>query len=1251
MSQYREIEAQPTAREISERAFPGQSEVARLCREKDWSRTPLGSLRAWDASLCSTAGLVLNSPVPMALLWGPELVQIYNDAYRWIMGDRHPAGLGQPAREYCPESLEFDAYLYERVLQEGASFSLESQRLPTNRHGSLEEAFFNVSFSPLFDDLTQIAGVLVTVSETTGASMRADAERRSSESEARFRALATATNDVVYRMSADWQEMRALDGRGTVADTTRPNRSWLSQYIHPDDHAAMMAAVHEAIRNKSTFELEHRVRRADGEFSWTCSRAVPLLDSEADITEWIGTANDITERREAMRALEKSEARYRFLFDAIDEGFCIVEMLFNEHDRAVDYRYLDVNPAFERHTGLRNAVGRRMRSLAPDMEDYWFEIYGRVAKTGEPTRFQMPAAALEDRWFDVYAFRIDEPALGRVAVLFSDISQRKYNEELQQHLASADSFRVKLADALRPLEKPGEILRCASRMLGEQLSASRVLYAELTPDGQYALVFDDYRKDVPSIAGRHRVADYGPTAKSEMLTGRTFVVSDVASDPRLSAKEREVTLGIMIGAYVSIPLVKEGRVVAIFIAHQSTSRDWTRREIKLMEETADRTWAAVERARAEIALRDALQHNTRILESIGDCFYALDAERRFTYVNAQTEAYLGIPKEEMLGRKYWDVLPAVRGHEVMLKQQQALSERRTIRFETLSPVTGRWVELSVFPTDDGGLTVYFRDVTDRVRARAQQSALLELGDRLRVLSSPVEIMGTAAAIVGSTLNALRAGYGTVDKNCEWLEVTRDWTDGSVVSTAGKWRLDDFWGGFREALQIGEPVLLEDLSRDPRADESCRKNFAALSVRSLMDIPLVADDQLVAIFYVQFREPRAFVDDEASFVRDVTDRTWAALRRAYSDLALRESDRRKDEFLAMLAHELRNPLAVIGNTVRLLEEQPQSQQRFVQVLSRQTSMLRGLVADLLDVSRITRGLVELSKQPVDVTAIATQALESVQSLMQEKQHRLSVDFPERSPTLMGDPVRLEQILVNLLTNAAKYTDPQGEISLHLRQLEGEVEIRVADTGIGMNREVLERIFDLFGQAERGLARSEGGLGIGLTIAKKLVELHAGQIEAHSEGPGKGASFVVRLPASPSEHALPNTTAMPSAKSESRRILVVDDNPEIAETLSLLLEHAGHRVERVHSGPAALAMAPAFQPDVILLDIGLPEMDGYEVARRLRDQPRTASAVLAALTGYGQPSDRERAHAAGFDAHFVKPVDLDVLLDFVARASSS
>jgi PAS domain S-box-containing protein len=369
----------------------------------------------------------------------------------------------------------------------------------------------------------------------------------------------------------------------------------------------------------------------------------------------------------------------------------------------------------------------------------------------------------------------------------------------------------------------------------------------------------------------------------------------------------------------------------------------------------------------------------------------------------------------------------------------------------------------------------------------------------------------------------------------------------------------------------------------------------------------------------------------------------------SALILEEANRRKDEFLAMLAHELRNPLAPIRNAseilARKLADDPQMK-KTVNLVKRQVTHLARLVDDLLDVSRITQGRIELRRAPQELAPILAQARESVEPLLREKQHVLLVSTSFEPLYVHGDHARLVQSVANVLTNAAKYTDPGGEIRLELRRQGEQAVIAVSDTGVGIAPDLLPRVFDLFVQGERSLDRSQGGLGIGLSVVKRLVEMHQGRVTAFSEGHGRGSVFEIHLPLI---DAPAGSQAHPTARGiQAKRILIVDDNVDAANSLAEILQIDGHLTEVVYTGKDALSSALARPVDVILLDIGLPDMNGYEVAARMR--PKLGPVQLIALTGYGQTEDVRRATEAGFDAHLIKPVDFDELERIIADRSA-
>jgi PAS domain S-box-containing protein len=371
-----------------------------------------------------------------------------------------------------------------------------------------------------------------------------------------------------------------------------------------------------------------------------------------------------------------------------------------------------------------------------------------------------------------------------------------------------------------------------------------------------------------------------------------------------------------------------------------------------------------------------------------------------------------------------------------------------------------------------------------------------------------------------------------------------------------------------------------------------------------------------------------------------------------NVELESAARAKDEFLAMLAHELRNPLAPIGAAAELLQIMKLDEKRVrqtSQVIGRQVRHMTALVDDLLDVSRLTRGLVDLDKAPLDIRQVVADAVEQVTPLIQSRQHRLTLHLPADIPKVSGDKKRLIQVVANILNNAAKYTPEGGDIVLSVNVDAGHVAIEIEDNGIGMEPGLASRAFDLFTQAERTPDRSSGGLGLGLALVKNLTELHGGWVSCQSDGPGKGSTFSVHLPrqeGSEDERDRPHTDRTTVQDAASLRILVVDDNEDAASMIAMLLEASGHHVMVEHSSRKGLERAIQDRPQVCILDIGLPEMDGIELAKRLRARPETAHSVLIAVTGYGQDQDRAQTKAAGFDHHLVKPVDIKQLVSILA-----
>jgi PAS domain S-box-containing protein len=620
-----------------------------------------------------------------------------------------------------------------------------------------------------------------------------------------------------------------------------------------------------------------------------------------------------------------------------------------------------------------------------------------------------------------------------------------------------------------------------------------------------------------------------------------------------------------------------------------------------------------ERKQAE----QSLAHLAAIVASSSDAILSKTLNSIVTSWNASAERMFGYTAEEMIGQSILKLIPPERQQEeehilARLKAGEAIEHYETVRMTK----EGRRIDvaLTISPVKDRagktiGASKIVRDITERKRAEAM------LRDHARQLAL---ITDTAPVYIAHldvecrfrfVNNAYAARFGMRPQDC----VGRP-----LVAVLGKSAYESLRPHIEVVLR-GEPVEFD------------------------VTIPYAAvGERFMHCSYAPEFDATGKVIGFVAAVADITERQRVEEALRTSEEKLKEADRRKDEFLAMLAHELRNPLAPITSAVQLLRQAPPEnavQQQARAIIERQTARLARLVDDLLEVSRITTGRIRLHIDRIPLSGIVERAIEAVRPLIDRHQHALSVSLPAGPIWLNADATRLEQVIVNLLNNAAKYTDQGGRIELLARCEDGEAVLHVKDTGIGIDAALLPRIFDSFTQAESSLDRSHGGLGIGLSVVQRLVSMHGGTVTAKSVV-GEGSEFVVRLPLAPP----PGSKVQVPMRSGSEplrplRILVVDDNVDAAQSMAMLLEVSGHLVRTAHDGVAAVKAVGEYRPHVVFLDIGLPELDGYEVAQRIRRNFPYGSIVLVALTGYGQAVDRERTCATGFDHHLVKPVDYD------------
>jgi K+-sensing histidine kinase KdpD len=437
--------------------------------------------------------------------------------------------------------------------------------------------------------------------------------------------------------------------------------------------------------------------------------------------------------------------------------------------------------------------------------------------------------------------------------------------------------------------------------------------------------------------------------------------------------------------------------------------------------------------------------------------------------------------------------------------------------------------------------------------------------------------------------------------------------------------------------------LDSVTQDARHGELIQN----LAPRSGIVVPLESRGRTIGMIqFVRDGARAPFSEDEFEVAQELARRAATAIdnSRLYDDL--RGADRQKDDFLAMLAHELRNPLAAIDYATQLSSISPEQAANATQIIHRQVRHLARLIDDLLDVSRITRDKIELKKEPIDAATIVSRASGTARPIIDKHKHQFHVDVAHEEMPLLVDPTRVEQVIVNLLTNAAKYTPEGGQVSLKAYPENDEVVIKVRDSGVGIPKEMLPRVFELFTQVNPEIDRTKGGLGIGLTVVRRLTEKHGGTVSATSDGLGKGTEFIVRLPRGQSRAGTEISRRDAAGPPVGLRVLVVEDNVDTAAAMSELLTQARCEIKVSHDGPAALESANAFRPQVVLLDIGLPGLNGYEVARRLRADSRHSGVRLIAISGYGQSQDQQRSKEAGFDHHLVKPVDYKSLVALLA-----
>ncbi|MFP5264045.1 MAG: GAF domain-containing protein [Blastocatellia bacterium] len=886
----------------------------------------------------------------------------------------------------------------------------------------------------------------------------------------------------------------------------------------------------------------------------------------------------LLQNSQAEEALRESEQRFRTLFESMDEGYCAIEVIFDGRNNPTDYRFLEVNPQFEKQTGIKDAKGRLMRQIVPDHEQHWFDTYGRIALTGETLRFEDKAAAL-GRYYDVCAFRIGSAELRHVGIVFNDITERKRAEELLIERTRLATLSADIGVALNQPDSLQQILQRCAEALVQRLDAA---FARI-----WTLDEKEQVLELQASAGMYTHLDgtHGRVPVGQFEIGiiaqerKPHLANEVIDDPRVSDREWAKREGMV--AFAGYPLIVEDRLVGVVAMF--ARKPFKEATLQALASIANGIALGIERKQAE----ERLQEQTEIVETINRIGQVLSAELDLQrLVQAVTDAATELTGAHF-GSFFYNVYTE-QGGEYMLYTLSGVPREAFAHF----PMP-RATDL-FGPTFRGEGTVCIDDVKKDPRYGK---------------NSPY--------------------YGMPEGH---LPVT-SYLAVPVVSRSG-----EVLGG----VFFGHP------------DAGVFTERAARIVEGLAAQAAIAMDNAGLYQKVQ----QALAEREELLKREKAARKQAE-----------EASRAKDEFLGMLSHELRTPLhAILGWTSMLTRQKFDEDifNRATDTIDRNARLQARLIEDMLDVSRIISGKLRLETQPVDLTTVINAAVDTVRSAADAKEIRLEAVLAYGAGLVLGDPVRLQQVVWNLLTNAIKFTPKGGHVQAQLQRIDSYFELTVSDTGPGIDEAFLPYVFDRFRQANSTAARRHGGLGLGLAIVRHLVELHGGTVKVDNRAEGHGAVFtvvlpvmVLRKPAGPlameSERAyssLSETAPIYSPQAlEGLRVMVVDDEADARELLRAMLEQYGAEVKTSSSSGEALEMLEQYKPNVLVSDIGMPGEDGYELIKKVRAlEPERGGRIPAvALTAYARAEDRIRALTAGYNMHVPKPVEPTELLIVIASLS--
>jgi signal transduction histidine kinase/DNA-binding response OmpR family regulator len=1251
-----------------ENCLVGGGEMGALMRATDWSRTVFGPVSGWPQSLRTAISIMLESRFAMVVAWGPDFRFFYNDRYRPILGGKHPAALGTPCAEIFPEVWSVVGPEFERVAQGGA-FAVDDWLLPLDRNGYLENCWFSLSYSPIRDESGGIGGLLAVVAETTG---RVEGERRLATLRelARRASEATTPEGACVNASAVFEANNVdvpfaliylLDREGSVARR-------VSAIGLPAEHPANIDRIELGSGRDDMWSLGDVVRsRMPAVLSDLTQRTAPLPGGP-----W-------PEHAHTAIVLPLARPGVQHAYGAIVAGV--------SPRRSLDDRYRGFFELAADHiaTAISNAVSlddarRRAEALA-EIDRAKTAFFSNVSHEFR-TPLTLMLGPLEDELREnphaserlriahrnsVRLLKLVNTLLefsrieaGRVQAIYAPADIAALTRDLAGAFRSAIEhagirFEVQCDDIDAPVFLDRDmwekiVLNLLSNALKFTFSGSIDLrlrrdgeVAELSvsdtgtgiPPAELPHVFERFHRVEGARARTHEGTGIGLALTHELVKLHGGTIAAQSTLDRGTRFTVRIPLGSAhlppdrIGAApapaapATVPFVAEaGRWLPANVAHADGT------ESPVAGETPEMSGSEAGGPERILVVDDNADMRDYMRQLLRGWDVSLAADGLQALERARADPPHLVVTDVMM--------PGLDGFG-LLRELKADPRTQAVPVLMLSARAGEEARVSGL---DAGADDYIIKPFSARELIARVGSLLKLSRARREADLQKQHLRSIFMQAPMPIVMLRGPEHVVElanpMTCRvWNRAEADVLNKPLLDVLPELREQPFKTLLDDVYRTGTPHVGKEAPArlDRRGDGAYETVYFNFVYTPLHDVDGGIDGVLVVAF-------------------DVTDEVTARNDMSELRIAAEAANRTKDQFLAMLSHELRNPLAPILTALQLMSlrgDQAHVKERTV--IDRQVRHLVRLVDDLLDVSRIARGKIELREEAVELADIVAAAIESTSPLLEQRQHHVTVDVPGEL-WLRGDASRLTQIVVNVLTNAAKYTEPRGRIHIHARRDGDRLELGVRDSGIGISAEMMPHIFEMFAQERQALDRSHGGLGLGLTIVKSLVNMHGGTVEAVSCGVGEGSEFIIRLPAIPPASVAADLK--PAATGESartvtgRRILVVDDNTDAARLLAEALAMLGHDARVAFDGPDALAVAAEFQPHAALLDVGLPLMDGFELAERLlASAPAARRPVLVAVTGYGHVADRDRSRAAGFDAHVAKPVDVTHLVGLLER----